>query len=91
MDAAGNLYGTDSGGSSRCFGCGSVWKLAPNTEGTWTHTVLYRFENDVYGDEAPGKVILDAAGNLYGTTIRGVKRTAGPCLSSHLMPTGLGQ
>jgi len=45
-DAAGNLYGTTfNGGSSSCngYGCGVVFKLAPNPDGTWTEHVLHTF------------------------------------------------
>src|SRR5947208_2651482 len=77
-DAAGNLYGTaDYGGSSSCV-CGVVFKLAPNPDGTWTEHVLHTFtggtdgSNRSNGDPTPSAgVILDAAGNLYGTTYFG--------------------
>ncbi|MGA9305481.1 MAG: choice-of-anchor tandem repeat GloVer-containing protein [Candidatus Sulfotelmatobacter sp.] len=74
-DAAGNLYGTTySGGDLSCFppqGCGVVFKLAPNPDGTWTESVLYAFTHGIEGYfPAPG-LILDAAGNLYGATTDG--------------------
>ena len=51
FDAAGNLYGTTAGGgssSTECTspglnGCGIVFKLAPNPDGTWTESVLHTF------------------------------------------------
>src|SRR5438876_587083 len=76
-DAAGNLYGTTiSGGLSSCppeenSSCGVVFKLAPNPDGTWTELVLHRCTCGADGALARAGVILDAAGNLYGTTVIG--------------------
>jgi uncharacterized repeat protein (TIGR03803 family) len=70
MDAAGNLYGTTvyggrGLGSTRCFfGCGVVFKLAPNG----TETVLHAFKGGHDGGEPRNGVILDKESNLYGTT-----------------------
>jgi uncharacterized repeat protein (TIGR03803 family) len=71
MDASGNLYGTTSQGGSN--GYGTVFKLAPATAqgGNWTETVLYAFAGGTDGAHPYGGVILDAAGNIYGTTTRG--------------------
>lgn len=63
FDAAGNLYGAcQSGGSG---GGGTVFELSPSG-GDWTYHVLYSFTGN--GDGPIGTVLLDAAGNLYGTT-----------------------
>ena len=71
-DAAGNLYGTTTFGGSSCDGgCGVVFKLAPNPDGTWTEHVLHRFTGGTDGGSPYAGVILDAAGNLYGTTFYG--------------------
>jgi uncharacterized repeat protein (TIGR03803 family) len=70
FDNAGNLYGTTSGGGA--YGYGTVFELAPGGGGTWTETVLYSFcPAPGCGDGAYpgyGSLVLDAAGNLYGTT-----------------------
>jgi uncharacterized repeat protein (TIGR03803 family) len=77
IDAAGNLYGTTEygGGVSNTFcdnGCGSVFKLTPKADGSWTETVLHGFNNNGEDGTFPlGGVILDAAGHLYGTTYIG--------------------
>ena len=73
FDAAGNLYGTTLYGgafSTRTCpdGCGVVFKLAPNPDGTWTESVLHSFTGGADGEEPSAGVIFDTAGNLYGTT-----------------------
>ena len=80
MDGAGNLYGTTTHGGSGSFcseidsgGCGTVFKLVPSSTG-WTQTVLYAFcakTNCSDGAFPRAELIMDAAGNLYGTTGRG--------------------
>jgi hypothetical protein len=73
FDQAGNLYGTTGIGGSSCnfnHGCGAVFELSPQSANTWTEKVLYIFTGS-YGDtvaEPNSTPILDAAGNLYGTT-----------------------
>jgi uncharacterized repeat protein (TIGR03803 family) len=69
---AGKLYGTTNfGGSPSCSsGCGVVFRLTKGGNGMWTETVLQSFSgND--GEVPYGNVIVDAAGNLYGTTLNG--------------------
>jgi uncharacterized repeat protein (TIGR03803 family) len=69
FDSAANLYGmTTSGGDlNDCdyagIGCGTVFELTPKAGGGWTDKTLYDLPNF-----AAGGVILDAVGNLYGTT-----------------------
>jgi uncharacterized repeat protein (TIGR03803 family) len=72
-DAQGNLYGTTAtGGNGACpGGCGTVFELSPNSDGTWTETPLYSFTGGNDGVAPESGVIFDAAGNLYGTTIHG--------------------
>lgn len=72
FDAAGNLYGTTEGGGSKdCFGagfaCGIVFKLEPATN---SFTVIASFDGK-HGALPEMGVILDAQGNLYGTTTQG--------------------
>jgi uncharacterized repeat protein (TIGR03803 family) len=75
FDAAGNLYGTTvTGGNCVEWGCGVVYKLIPNTNGTWSETVLYKFCSLTKcrdGESPYARLSLDQAGNLYGTTTVG--------------------
>lgn len=79
-DKAGNLYGTTNEGGTLngiqntfCFeGCGSVFKLAPNLDGTYTETVIHSFSGtDNDGRNPFSGLVMDAHGNLWGTTYLG--------------------
>ena len=76
LDVHGNLYGTtlDGGGTncpvptSNIVGCGTIFKLDP----AGNETVLYAFTGRGGDGSFPdGELIVDAAGNLYGTTSGG--------------------
>ena len=87
MDSVGNLYGTtSSGGTWPCVGggCGTVFKLDTNGH----ESVLYSFTG-TNGDGANpnGGVIMDSAGNLYGTTMYGGN---GACQGVGAVPAGCG-
>jgi uncharacterized repeat protein (TIGR03803 family) len=79
LDGAGNLYGTTLFGGTSCapYGCGTVYKLAPNTDGTWTETAIYSFTGGNDGSYPWAGVVLDQTGNLYGTTTTGGAYGAG--------------
>jgi uncharacterized repeat protein (TIGR03803 family) len=66
LDNTGNVYGTTLfGGNSDCNnGCGTVFELSPSAGGKWSEKVLHFF----YHLRWANGVILDQAGNLYGTT-----------------------
>lgn len=73
-DKSGNLYGTTSegGNSSACgpFGvqsCGVVFQMTPSSGG-WAESVIYSFTGKADGGTPYGGLVVDAAGNLYGTT-----------------------
>ena len=69
FDDAGNLYGTTQGGGRGRQSEGTVFKLSPSENGTWTETVLHRFTGGASdGAEPKADLIFDAKGNLYGTT-----------------------
>ncbi|HVI08237.1 MAG TPA: choice-of-anchor tandem repeat GloVer-containing protein [Candidatus Binatia bacterium] len=68
-DRAGNLYGTTILGGAHGFG--TVFELKRNANGSYTETVLYSFASNPDGANPAGGVVLDEAGNLYGTTYYG--------------------
>jgi|HubBroStandDraft_2_1064218.scaffolds.fasta_scaffold15740_3 uncharacterized repeat protein (TIGR03803 family) len=70
MDAAGNLYGTTYyGGGTACGGkgCGTVFKVSKAGK----ETVLHRFTGGKDGASPEAGLVMDASGNLYGTTYYG--------------------
>ncbi|HZP64151.1 MAG TPA: choice-of-anchor tandem repeat GloVer-containing protein [Terriglobales bacterium] len=65
LDSSGNLYGTTSHGGTADVG--TVFKLAPNG----VLTILHDFTNGTDGGAPRSGVVLDAAGNLYGSASSG--------------------
>ena len=74
FDGLGNLYGTTQGGGT--YGAGTVFELLPGAGGVWSEKVLYTFRPQSFGGTdgfnlyADG-LVMDGAGNLYGTTNSG--------------------
>jgi uncharacterized repeat protein (TIGR03803 family) len=70
-DAEGNLYGTTLyGGTGKCtLGCGTIFKMTPAGEETVLHNFSANIGSD--GNSPAAGVVLDGAGNLYGTTQEG--------------------
>jgi uncharacterized repeat protein (TIGR03803 family) len=68
-DPTGNLYGTTSLGGAHH---GTVFELTPSATGTPTETILHSFAPDgVDGVNPNSSLVVDAAGNVYGTTANG--------------------
>jgi uncharacterized repeat protein (TIGR03803 family) len=66
FDQLGNLYGTTAGTPN---GSGTVFELIKLPNGSWTHVVLYRFSQVGYNGGPISSLVMDATGNLYGTTL----------------------
>ena len=78
FDQAGKLYGTTSeGGGGVCGGnCGTVFELTRSHGGRWTERVIYSFSGQD-GEYPASNLLLDRAGNLYGSTSFGGPAEAG--------------
>jgi uncharacterized repeat protein (TIGR03803 family) len=86
LDASGNLYGTTYNGGN--YGAGTVFKLVPTGNGGYTEIMLNDFPNLFDGAGPVGSLIMDAAGNLYGTTDSGGMGNSGTVFK--LVPNGNG-
>jgi hypothetical protein len=73
FDNAGNFYGATVNGTPD--GDAVVFEMT-HSNGGWNYNVLYRFVQS-YGGGPAAPLVMDAAGNLYGTT-RGAARTNNP-------------
>ena len=87
QDGLGNLYGTtNNGGDIHCTaryyepGCGTVFKI--DTAGH--ETVLHRFTGANGDGVIPTGLVIDAQGNLYGTTTYGGAYRIRNCVQSGL-------
>ena len=70
IDHSGNLYGTAVYGGPD--NVGAVFELIPKTGGGWTEKILHDFrKNGRDGYYSVANLVLDASGNLYGTTQMG--------------------
>lgn len=68
VDGSGNVYGTTLQGGIG----GTVYRLSPEQDGRWKETILYNFPNAQTNGGGPiGGLVLDPAGNIYGTASGG--------------------
>jgi uncharacterized repeat protein (TIGR03803 family) len=89
FDQGGNLFGTTYSGGAK--NNGTVYKLKPGQNGKWTEDILYSFKSGKDGQQPWAGVVLDAAGNIYGTTALGgaLKKHQGTVFEL-LAPVGAG-
>jgi hypothetical protein len=74
-DGKGNMFGTTIEGGIRqspCWtteGCGVIYEMTPNGDGTWTYNVIHRFASLKDDGQSPySGLVMDGAGNFYGAT-----------------------
>jgi uncharacterized repeat protein (TIGR03803 family) len=71
LDSNGNIFGTTSDGSSGCtYECGMVFRLSRSKNGQWVASAVYTFDG-THGASPNAGIILDSAGNFYGSTMVG--------------------
>lgn len=88
VDSSGNVYGmTPTGGAN---GFGVVYQLKPAASGNWTENVIHTFTGGADGlGGSAGRLVLDAAGNVYGLCTVGGANGAGTVFK--LTPTQAGE
>jgi uncharacterized repeat protein (TIGR03803 family) len=72
FDRRGNLYGTVLSGGTH--GCGAVFELSPVGNGKWQTRMIHDFNATNRHPDAcdpQGTPAFDAAGNLFGTSVKG--------------------
>ncbi|HWA90597.1 MAG TPA: choice-of-anchor tandem repeat GloVer-containing protein [Rhizomicrobium sp.] len=94
MDSAGNLYGTTYNGGAGLQGV--VFQLRPNAKRTkWRYRTIYTFcAHDAScrtGGLPEGRLIVDAAGNVYGTAQSGGHSGVRGGVAYELMPSDTGK
>ena len=71
----GSLYGTTNhgggGGVGVLFGLTSSGEVLPSVFSNWTQRLLYSFTGGSDGSQPGGSLVLDNAGNIFGTASRG--------------------
>jgi uncharacterized repeat protein (TIGR03803 family) len=90
FDKQGNLYGTTSEGTpGECGnnGCGALFELTPQPDGTWIETTVHTFAGSPDGGVPSSGVAFDSAGNMYGVTVTG---GTGNCKHPNLGMPGCG-
>ena len=70
LDKGRDLWGTTPvGGGGGCgFGCGTIFRLSPNSDGTWTEVSYIFDESLAIYPPANTALVVDQQGNLFGTT-----------------------
>jgi uncharacterized repeat protein (TIGR03803 family) len=91
FDSAGNIYSTTYDGGT--YGYGTAFEMTPTSGGGYTESVIHSFNFGVGGTYPASSVVLDTAGNLYGTTYYG--GTGTECMDNcgtvyQLVPSGGG-
>jgi uncharacterized repeat protein (TIGR03803 family) len=89
LDGSGVLYGTTWKDGAYTDGGGIVFELTPNANGKWSERILRNFGGNYEdGNTLYSSVILDNAGNLYGTALIG--GAYGEGVAFELTPTSNG-
>jgi uncharacterized repeat protein (TIGR03803 family) len=88
FDKSGNLFGTVLNGGAN--GHGAVIEFTPQGNGQWKLITIYSFAGYPNDGSHPGAaLVMDSAGNFYGTTEAGGSSSAN-CFTENDQPSGCG-
>jgi uncharacterized repeat protein (TIGR03803 family) len=73
LDSTGNIYGTTWEGGGAVCSCGTAFKITPKGK----ESLLYSFRGGRDGASPMAPLMVDASGNIYGTTTGGGGYDAG--------------
>ena len=76
FDGSSAFYGAGTGDTPYGLRQPSVFSLTQNG-GSWVYTAIYNFNYN--GGGPAGELLMDGAGNLYGTTVEGGSNPLGQC------------
>jgi uncharacterized repeat protein (TIGR03803 family) len=85
FDATGNLYGVTVFAGR--YGQGVLFQVTPNSDGSWSESVLHQFSGGYDGAQPRTVPYFDVQGNLYGTAAYG---GAGGCGTVYKLTPGAG-
>jgi uncharacterized repeat protein (TIGR03803 family) len=77
LDSLGNIYGTTTLGggapaSAECgYGCGTMYELVKQTDGTYVNTILYAFQGGQDGSSPSSNLLGTLGGALKGAAAHG--------------------
>lgn len=86
FDSEGNIYGTTSSGGA--LFAGTVFELKQRGDGAWVDVVLHSFGEGTDGAQPAAGLMMDANGNLYGTTQNGGLHGYGTVFELERLPGG---
>jgi uncharacterized repeat protein (TIGR03803 family) len=91
-----SLYGTAASGGdlSACDtgltqGCGVVYQLTAERNGTWSFAVLHAFTGSTDGSSPKAGLVVDPSGNLYGATLYGGDNSNPTCRGTYYQGCGV--
>jgi uncharacterized repeat protein (TIGR03803 family) len=84
FDTHGNLFGVAGGGNTctvgrQHFSCGAIYELSPTRKGPWKETTILDFAFNADGWDPNGALLINGAGDIFGTTLKAAVNGAGCC------------
>lgn len=86
FDGSGDLWGTTTEGG--LYARGTAFELVPSNPGNWTFVQAYVFQGGALDGGSDAALVMDAAGNFYGTRAEGGPHGNGEVFK--LTPSGSG-